>query len=497
MTGAEPAGASPTAHAMESERESVLLTGATGYVGGRLLPLLEARGVRLRCLTRHAEALRTRVAAGTEVVAGDVSVPATLTPAFAGVTTAYYLIHSMGTVGGFVEEDRAAAEAFGAAARAAGVRRIVYLGGLGGEKELSDHLASRQEVGRVLAASGVPVVEFRASIIIGSGSFSFEMVRALSERLPVMVTPRWVRTPAQPIAVEDVLAYLLAALDAPQDVRGVFEIGGADRTSYLGVMEEYSRQRGLRRLMIPVPLLTPTLSSLWLRLVTPLYAPVGRALIEGVRNETVVRDDRALSVFAVRPRGLRESVRRALENEDRDFAETRWCDAIAFEGRDAAKTYRTRIVDSRALRVRSTAEAAFRPIERIGGKNGWYFGDGLWWLRGLLDILAGGPGLRRGRRHPELLRPGDTLDFWRVEAYEPPRLLRLRAEMRLPGRAWLQFEISDAGSGEVEIRQTAIFDPRGLLGRLYWYALVPLHALVFGGMLRGIARMAAGRREEA
>lgn len=476
---------------MDMTHESVLLTGATGYVGGRLLPLLESRGARVRCLTRHPEALRPRVGATTEVVAGDVSVPATLTPAFAGVTTAYYMVHSMGTAGHFVEEDRAAAEAFGAAARAAGVRRIVYLGGLGGEKELSDHLASRQEVGRVLAASGVPVIEFRASIIIGSGSFSFEMVRALSERLPVMVTPRWVRTPAQPIAIEDVLAYLIAALDAPSEVQGVFEIGGADRTSYLGVMEEYSRQRGLRRLMIPVPFLTPTLSSLWLRLITPLYAPVGRALIEGVRNETVVRDDRALRVFDVKPRGLREAVHRALENEDRDFAETRWCDTFAFEGAAAAKTYRTRVVDSRALRVRATAEEAFRPIQRIGGANGWYFGDWLWWLRGMLDIFAGGPGLRRGRRHPELLRPGDTLDFWRVEACEPPRLLRLRAEMRLPGRAWLQIEVADVGPGEVEIRQTAMFDPRGVLGRFYWYALVPLHALVFGGMLRGIARRAA------
>jgi uncharacterized protein YbjT (DUF2867 family) len=468
----------------------VLLTGATGYVGGRLLPLLESRGDRVRCMTRHPEALRSRVGPGTEVVAGDVSLPATLAAAFEGVTTAFYLIHSMGGAGHFVEEDRAAAASFGAAARAAGVRRIVYLGGLGGDGQLSEHLASRQEVGRLLAASGVPVIEFRASIIIGSGSFSFEMVRALAERLPVMVTPRWVRTPAQPIAIEDVLAYLVAALDAPTEVRGVFEIGGAERTSYLGVMEEYSRQRGLRRLMIPVPFLTPMLSSLWLRLVTPLYAPVGRALIEGVRNETVVRDDRATRVFGVKPKGLGDAVRRALENEDRDYAATRWCDAFSFPTGADARTYRTRVVDSRAARLHATAAEAFRPIERIGGDTGWYSGDLLWWLRGMLDIAVGGPGLRRGRRHPERLRPGDTLDFWRVEACDPPRLLRLRAEMRLPGRAWLQFEVADVAEGEVEIRQTALFDPRGLWGRLYWYGLVPLHALVFGGMLRGIVRAA-------
>jgi uncharacterized protein YbjT (DUF2867 family) len=404
----------------------------------------------------------------------------------------------MGGAGHFVAEDRAAAAAFGAAARAAGVRRIVYLGGLGGETELSEHLASRQEVGRVLAAYGVPVIEFRASIIIGSGSFSFEMVRALAERLPVMVTPRWVRTPAQPIAIEDVLAYLLAALDAPSEVSGVFEIGGADRTSYLGVMEEYSRRRGLRRLKIPVPFLTPALSSLWLRLVTPLYAPVGRALIEGVRNETVVRDDRASRVFGVTPRGLPDAVRRALENEDRDYAETRWCDAFASKTRGPERTYRTRVVDSRARRVRATADAAFRTVQRIGGETGWYFGDWLWWLRGMVDIAVGGPGLRRGRRHPERVRVGDTIDFWRVEGVDPPRLLRLRAEMRLPGRAWLQFEVEPLENGDVEIRQTAIFDPIGLAGRLYWHGLFPVHALVFRGMLAGIERAipaADGRTE--
>ncbi len=485
---------------MNPDRRRILLTGATGYVGGRLLPLLEARAAsganRVRCLSRHPEALRGRVAAETEVAAGDVSAPETLPAALEDVGVAYYLIHSMGGAGSFVEEDRAGAEAFGAAARAAGVGRIVYLGGLGGGGDLSEHLASRHEVGRVLAASGVPTIEFRASLVIGSGSFSFEMVRALSERLPVMVTPRWVRTPAQPIAIEDVLAYLLAALDASAEVSGIFEIGGADRTSYLGVMEEYARQRGLRRFMIPVPFLTPTLSSLWLRLVTPLYAPVGRALIEGVRNETVVRDDRALRTFPIRPRGLRDAVRRALENEDRDYAATRWCDAFAPGARAPERTYRTRVVDSRAARVPGDAETAFRPVQRIGGDTGWYFGNWLWRLRGWLDLLVGGPGLRRGRRHPEEIRVGDTLDFWRVEAFEPPRLLRLRAEMKLPGRAWLQFEISPLEPGVVEIRQTALFDPLGVIGRAYWYALVPLHGLVFGGMLRGIARRASAAPAE-
>jgi uncharacterized protein YbjT (DUF2867 family) len=412
---------------------------------------------------------------------------------------AYYLVHSMGSGAAFEKEDRRAATVFAEAARREGLRRIIYLGGLGSGPDLSPHLASRQETGRILRESGVPATEFRASIIVGSGSLSFEMIRALVERLPVMVTPRWVDTTAQPIAIEDVIAYLVAAAHAPSEGTHLFEIGGADRTSYGGLMREYARQRGLKRRMIPVPVLTPGLSSLWLGLVTPLYASIGRHLVDGLRNETVVGDDRALRAFDIRPRGYREAIERALLFEDRAFSMTRWCDAFSSSGsssRGGHRAYGTRIVDSRAVRVAVASREAFAPVERIGGGSGWYFADWLWRIRGFLDLLARGPGLRRGRRDPVRLAVGDTVDFWRVEAIEADRLLRLAAEMRLPGRAWLQFEIERTDGGSL-IRQTAIFDPLGLLGRIYWYALYPIHAVVFRGMLRELARRAERRPGDA
>lgn len=473
--------------------ELLLLTGASGYVGGRLLERLEQAGRRIRCMSRRPEQLSARTAPTTEVVAGDVQDPASLAAVLAGVDTAYYLIHSMSGGAGYRETDRAGAQAFGAAAREAGVRRIVYLGGLGEGDDLSGHLASRQEVGAVLAASGVPTLEFRAAIVIGSGSTSFEMIRALVDRLPVMICPRWVATRTQPIAVEDVVEYLLEAAGAPIDGSRVIEIGGPDRVSYGELMREYARQKGLRRLMIPVPVLTPHLSSLWLGLVTPVYARVGRALVEGLKNETVVHDPSALHLFTIRPRGVREAVARALVNEDRAFAATRWSDALSsgpgprsFGGAAVG----SRLVDSRTARVPLPPAAAFAPIQHIGGRQGWYHGNLLWRLRGLLDLPFGGAGTRRGRRDPVHLLAGDTVDFWRVEAIEEDRLLRLTAEMSLPGRAWLQFEVEPAPGGSL-IRQTAIFDPVGLLGRLYWYSIWPIHGFVFNGMIRGIARAAA------
>ncbi len=474
-------------------RPLVLLTGATGYVGGRLLKILEGSGHRLRCLARRPGALRTRAAPETEIVAGDALDPASLEAFMQGAQTAYYLVHSMGASGDFEDKDRQAAWNFGEAARAAGVKQIIYLGGLGDSDEpLSPHLRSRREVGRVLRESGVPVIEFRASIVIGSGSLSFEMIRALTERLPVMIAPRWVATPAQPIAIEDVLAYLIDALKLQPGQSRIFETGGADRASYGEIIQEYARQRGLRRIIIPVPVLTPRLSSLWLGLITPVYARIGRKLIESLRYPTVVRDQSALQVFGVRPRGIREAIARALLNEDRAFAETRWSDAFSSGGWSASwggMRFGSRLVDSRVALVRSNPARAFEPIRSIGGRSGWYYGDWLWRIRGLLDLLVGGVGLRRGRRDPEWLRPGETLDCWRVEAFEPDHLLRLASEMKLPGRAWLEFEVEEEESGST-IRQTAIFDPAGLAGLVYWYALYPLHHFVFAGMLRRIAAKA-------
>jgi uncharacterized protein YbjT (DUF2867 family) len=478
-----------------AEAPLVLVTGATGYIGGRLVPALEGAGVRLRCLARRPAALASRVSQTTQVVAGDLLDPASLDRALAGVDVAYYLVHSMGAHGDYLDTDREAARNFGSAARRAGVRRIVYLGGLAtGDEALSKHLKSRIETGEVLRASGVPVVEFRASVVIGSGSLSFELIRALVERLPVMICPRWVSTLAQPIGIDDVLAYLAAALQLPDSESRTFEIGGADRASYGDVMREYARQRGLRRVMIPVPLLTPRLSSLWLGLVTPVYARVGRELIEGLKNPSIVTDPAALALFPVRPIGLREAISRAIRYENRAFALTRWSDARSSGGAPSSPADTRlggRLADRRQIHVAVSADRAFTPIAGIGGERGWYFATWLWRVRGAIDLMVGGVGMRRGRRDPDTPAVGGTLDFWRVEAYEPGRRLRLAAEMKLPGRAWLEFDVEPAAGGAI-VHQTAVFEPVGLSGLVYWYALLPVHTVIFAGMLRAIARRAQG-----
>jgi tryptophan-rich sensory protein/uncharacterized protein YbjT (DUF2867 family) len=459
-------------------------------VGGRLLRRLGDRRDPVRCLARHPEFLKPRVVGTVEVVKGDVLDRASLADALAGVDIAYYLVHSMGSVGDFEEQDRRGAQNFAETAHQAGVRRIIYLGGLGDdERSLSPHLRSRQEVGELLRSTGVQVIEFRASIVLGSGSLSFEMIRALVEKLPVMVTPRWVSVPAQPIAIDDLLDYLVAALDLAGSDSRVYEIGGADRVSYGELMREYARQRGLRRWLIPVPVLTPRLSSLWLGLVTPLYARVGRKLIDSIRHPTLVRDDSALRDFDIRPVGYREAIAAALRNEDREFAESRWSDAVSSGGEraPAAARFGNRLIESRVATTDLPPHEAFAPIRRIGGARGWYSANGLWKLRGLIDLMCGGVGLRRGRRDPEEVRVGDSIDCWRVEAFEPDYRLRLFAEMRLPGRAWLEFEVEPTPTGS-QLRQTAVFDPIGLRGLAYWYSIYPLHQIVFTGMLRRIVQ---------
>lgn len=472
----------------------ILLTGATGYIGGRLLHALERQGLPVRCLARHPGNLRSRVAPRTEIVAGDVLDPSTLTDTMRGVTVAYYLVHSMGSTGDFVEQDRLGARHFAAAAKSAGVRRIVYLGGLGeDDPALSPHLRSRHEVGTILRESGVPVIEFRASIVIGSGSLSFEMIRALVERLPVMITPRWVRILAQPVGIEDVIAYLMSVADARASVEdGVYEIGGPDVMSYGDLMREYARQRGLRRVMIPVPVLTPRLSSLWLGLVTPVYARVGRKLVDSIRHPTVVRDDRALRVFPVKPAGVRDAMARALRNEDLEMARTRWSDPVSASSEPISwggVRFGNRLVDARSRWTPVPVEVAFVPIQKIGGVTGWYYANWLWRVRGALDLLVGGVGMRRGRRDPDRLCVGDVVDCWRVEEIEVNRRLRLRAEMKLPGRAWLEFEVR-AEDGGTRVLQTAMFDPVGLTGLAYWYAVWPLHEMIFRRMLERIVAAA-------
>jgi uncharacterized protein YbjT (DUF2867 family) len=399
----------------------VLLTGGTGYIGGRLLPLLEQRDLQLRWLCRQPERLKWRATKPTtEVVAGDVLNPESLVAAMQGVQTAYYLIHSLGTRQDFEKEDRQAAANFGAAARQAGAQRIIYLGGLGDPKQaLSAHLRSRLETGEVLRASGVPVIELRASIIIGSGSLSFELIRSLTERLPVMICPRWVATPTQPIAIEDVMEYLLAALVFPDRGSRIFEIGGPDVVSYGDIMREYARQRGLRRLMISVPLLTPYLSSLWLGLVTPIYARIGRKLVEGLRNPTIVRNPAALTEFSICPRSLAEAVQRALAREDSDVAATRWSDALSSGG--PVRTwggvrFGNRILDSRTAEVAVPTDVAFAPIARIGGRTGWYYGNWLWRLRAWLDLLVGGGATLWTCRSAMLSISGGWMSWSRADA---------------------------------------------------------------------------------
>jgi uncharacterized protein YbjT (DUF2867 family)/ligand-binding SRPBCC domain-containing protein len=449
---------------------AILLTGATGYIGGRLLRRLEEGGRSVRCLARCPERLST-TGPNTEVVEGDCLDEASLDRALAGVHSAFYLVHSMGGRTDFADVDRHAADNFGRAAARAGVQRIVYLGGLAGSSgSLSTHLKSRVETGDVLRTSGVPVIEFRASIVIGAGSLSFEMIQALVERLPVMICPRWVATLTQPIAITDVLAYLEAALDLPNNGDSpIFEIGGPEVVSYGGMMREYARLRGLRRLLVPVPLLTPHLSGLWLALVTPAQARVGRALVEGLKNATVVGSATARDVFRIEPMTLSEALKQAIE------------------GRSRARQK----VDTRMTEVDVPPAQAFAPIRRIGGATGWYFGTWLWSVRSALDRLFGGAGMQRGRRDPEHCVEKDVIDGWTVETWETDRRLRLAAGLKLPGRGWLDFEVTPLDGGRrSRIRQTAIFDPRGILGRAYWYAVLPIHGLMFRGMLRRIAERA-------
>jgi uncharacterized protein YbjT (DUF2867 family) len=471
--------------------DTILLTGATGYIGGRLLDRLQEADRDLRCLTRRPDGLAGRIAAGTQIVVGDLLDSQSITLAMRGVHTAYYLVHSMGASGDFKELDRRAAANFASAARDAGVARIIYLGGLGSGDELSDHLASRHEVGRILRDSGVATIELRASIVIGSGSASFETVRAIVERLPAIPAPSCVETAAQPIAVEDVIDYLVAASALDPSRSAVIEIGGGDRVSYTEVMREYARQRNLRRRVIRLPMFTVRASRLFLGVLTPSYGRIASAMVDSLRNETVVRRPIAGDAFSIEPRSLTEAIERTLAGEDREFAEMRWSEALepAPRPRWGGIPFGRRMVSSRVVRLKRRADQAFVPIQEIGGRTGWYALDWFWRLRGLLDKLRGGVGLRRGRRDPHDLRVGDAIDFWRVERLEPGRRLLLAAEMKLPGRLWLELEVEPEDDGS-RIRQTTVFDPAGYVGLAYWYLLYPAHRRVFGAMLRGLRRAA-------
>lgn len=474
---------------------TVLVTGATGYIGGRLVPRLLERGYRVRCLARSARKVEARpwsAHPNVEIVEGDVGSPDALAAATRGCRAAYYLVHSMIVAGDeYADRDRRLALAFGQAAATAGVGRIVYLGGLGEEGSgLSRHLASRREVETALATAGVPVTSLRAAMIIGAGSASFEILRYLVERLPVMVTPRWVATPCQPVAVRDVLHCLVACLAVPATAGAALDVGGPDVLTYRELMQLTARALGLRRrVIVAVPVLTPRLSSLWIHLVTPVGKEIARPLAEGLRNPVVCRDARATELMPGERTPVREAIAAAVGEVG--AAETSWRDAGPIPG-DPDWAGGTVFTDRRAAEVAAPPGAVFASVCRIGGGHGWYAADFLWRVRGWADRLAGGPGLRRGRRDPERVAYGDALDFWRVVGVTRDSRLRLRAEMRLPGVAELEFDVEPLAGAPARSRltQVARFKPRGLAGLAYWYAVLPLHGLVFRGMLAGIKRHA-------
>ena len=435
--------------------------------------------------------------ADVEIVAGDVLEPASLRAAFDGVSVAYYLIHSMGAGARFEERDLVAARNFSAAAKSAGVQRIIYLGGLATPSpSLSDHLRSRQQTGEALREAGVPVTEFRAGVIVGSNSLSFEMIRYLTERVPVMICPRWVYTRTQPIGIRDVLDYLVTSISVPASTGRIIEIGGADVITYGGMMTTYAEVRGLKRWLVPVPLLTPRLSSLWVNLVTPIPAAIARPLVEGLRNENVVTDTSARELFPeIVPAGYRECVESALDQLKASNVESAWTDALSSSQGDVAPvrlaSEEGMLIERRRRIVAASPADVFRVFVSLGGSVGWLYMNGAWKLRGFADRLLGGVGLRRGRRDPDQLRVGDALDFWRVEAVEQDRLLRLRAEMKVPGMAWLQFQATPAGDGKTLLEQTAFFAPKGLAGILYWYALYPIHRVIFSGLIDRVGERGA------
>ena len=472
--------------------QRIAIAGSTGYIGGRLAPRLLEAGYAIRCLVRSPRKLEGRdwtSDSNVEVLRSDLSDQQSLTNDLSGCDVVFYLVHSMmSSDSAYAQKDRELAITFARAARGGGVSRIIYLGGLGEMGTgLSEHLVSRRDVETELASTGVPVTVLRAAMIIGSGSASFEILRYLVQRLPVMITPTWVSTRCQPIAVENVLKYLVGVLSVPETTGQVFDIGGREAISYLEIMRIMAEELGLpRRWIIPVPLLTPRLSSHWIQFITPLSSRIARPLAEGLKNEVVCREDRITQLIPQPLLDVREAIRAALSQVKAQLVETNWSMAGPMPG-DPDWSGGAVFRDVREITIAVPASAAFRAVCRVGGERGWN-SSWLWRIRGWLDRQAGGPGLRRGRRHPDSLRYGDALDFWRVVGIERDRSLSLRAEMKLPGQALLDFRVEPDGEFACSLRQTALFEPRGLAGLLYWYAVLPFHGVVFRTMLAGIRR---------
>lgn len=464
----------------------LLITGSTGYVGSRLINRLADSGHELICTARDTSFIQHKLPENATAVQVDFSQKSVTV----SCDVAFFLIHALGEKKRFETIEYRIAENVVESLKGSGVKRIIYLGGLmdDGSAKLSPHMASRKKVGDILRSSGIPVIELRASVILGSGSLSFELIRALVERLPVMVTPKWVHVKAQPVFIDDVIDYLEQSISVPLDSSITVEIGGRDVVSYRDLMQCYAKVRGLHRFMISIPLLTPHLSSLWLGLITPVYARVGRKLIDSITEKSVVNTTLHQHLFSVKPRSCEEAIRACLVQEDNYLLKMPWSNALSSStSTHENRHYGNRILDIYRIPI-SDPEACFRVIQQIGGKNGWYFLTGLWVIRGYLDLLFGGIGMRRGRRHPVELHVGDTLDWWRVVQFVPGKNLRLRAEMKLPGRAWLDFEMVMIDGGNY-LQQTVIYDPLGLLGLVYWYLLLPVHGVLFKGMLRAIKKL--------
>jgi len=478
----------------------IFVAGATGYIGGRLVPRLLDAGYHVRALARSPEKLSNRPWAKhpqLEIVKGDVLDKKSLQQGMLNCRAAYYLVHSMNPdVGDFAHTDRQAAQNMAEAAAEVGLDQIIYLSGLGETQEkLSHHLQSRTEVGLILRQGSVPVTILRAAMIIGSGSASFEILRYLVERLPIMVTPRWIDTPCQPIGVRNVLHYLLGCIETSETLGETYDIGQPEVTNYRELMEIYAEEAGLpRRWVIPVPVLTPRLSSYWIHLVTPVPASIARPLAEGLSNPVVCEENRITRILPQELFDARQAIRLALERVRHHQIETSWIDSgeippveWSFPG-DPKWAGGSICDDSRRIILEGTADEIWPAISTIGGETGYYYADWLWELRGLMDRLCGGAGLCRGRRSQTELFPGDAIDFWRVVKVQKSELLLLSTEMKLPGEAVLSFQLQQVENGQTEVIQTARFLPRGLFGLLYWYAVMPFHYFVFNGMLRGIAK---------
>ena len=475
------------------KNKKILVTGASGYIGGRLVDDLLKLEYPVISMVRRPDQFKNQFSQKHTIRYGDTLDKKSLDNALKDIDIAFYLVHSLAQGKDFSDLEIQSAKNFVKSAEKNNVKRIIYLGGLfNTHRPLSSHLKSRKEVGDVFRQSSIPSITFRASIILGSGSLSFELIRNLTERLPIMVTPKWVRVKAQPIGITDVLSYLKEAIHLTKSDHQIYEIGGVDQVSYADIMLEYAKQRQLKRLIIPVPVLSPYLSSLWLSVFTPIYANIGKKLINSIKIPTIVtQQQKTFSDFSIKPMTMSAAISKAIEREDSEFRRTHWASSFSSSNHEmdwCEQKRGNKLVYTKKILILKSQNSTFFKIQQIGGKKGWYYANFIWKIRGFIDVLFGGTGYKRGRKDPIKLNEGDFLDWWRVELFTPPVCLRLFAEMKLPGRAWLEFETKKISNNSCELFLSAIFDPSGLIGRIYWYSLYPIHFFIFNGLLKELKK---------